>query len=159
MNGGTAWAGDKLKVPSGRLMGKPFEFQDWQVEFLGGPLASGVMEESPPARGRGLKLALHFADAETLPFSMPIDNDLGNGRFPGYTASGPGQHGDGEADEFNGQGSGSGAGVEASPRVIGEVSRMPALEGCRRRRHGGGDGVGVEVPGPGRPDAPILGSQ
>ena len=59
-------------------------------------------------------------------------DDLGNGRVPGFAASGP--DGDGEADELLGQGLSIGTRVEASPGAIGETARPPALEGRRWRR-------------------------
>ena len=74
----------------------------------------------------------------------PLD-DLGNGRVPGFAASGP--DGDGEADEVQRQGSGIATRIEITPGAIGETGRPPALEGCRRRRRGAigaGGGSGRE---------------
>ncbi|MCY3920040.1 MAG: terminase large subunit [Chloroflexi bacterium] len=39
-----AWSAKRLRVPSGRLQAQPFELQPWQVDFLRGALAPGVME-------------------------------------------------------------------------------------------------------------------
>ena len=41
-----AWCAVKLKVPSGRLQSKPFEIEQWQLDFLRDALAPGVMESA-----------------------------------------------------------------------------------------------------------------
>ena len=55
-------------------------------------------------------------------------DDLGDGRVPGLPASG--SDGDGEADEFQGQGLGIATQVEAIPGGIGETCTPPARNAC-----------------------------